>query len=78
MLQVTLKANISRLENVIVVLTSTDPETIMNIIKSEDYKPILKVSVMVHPMLIKVKLLDYRRDLSKGTIDILNSEIKHI
>ena len=71
MLQVTLKANISRLENVIVVLTSTDPETIMNIIKSEDYKPILKVSVMV-------KLLDYRRDLSKGTIDILNSEVKHI
>lgn len=54
MLQVTLKVNISRLENVIVVLTSTDPETIMNIIKSEDYKPILKVSVMVHLCLLRL------------------------
>lgn len=46
-MQVTLKANISRLENVIVVLTSTDPETIMTIVKSEDFRPVASLSSMV-------------------------------
>lgn len=51
-LQVTLKANISRLENVMVVLTSIDPSTIITIIKSDDFKAIVKTSVMVGQSLI--------------------------
>jgi hypothetical protein len=46
-MQVTLKLNISRLENILVAMTSIDPQTILDVIKSEDFKGLVKVSYLV-------------------------------
>jgi hypothetical protein len=46
-MQVTLKLNISRLENILVAMTSIDHQAILDVMKSEDFKAIVKVSHMV-------------------------------